>query len=270
MHPFRSTFLVLTLALALSASFGVKAAPIGPGFDLFATSASPLTIHPPQPCVTSCTLTFQGFAISSGTTGPGNTDTIIQRTGSLTDGATGEIASQLVELSLKSQSPVNIGGSFFDVFVDVNAIPPGPATMPTGPPVYDTLSPSTGTTTIDTNGPTGGTFHSFFDVFVDVILTAPGGDPSNPAQVVSHFAESGFTESISGTWYPPGPCIPNTGPGTGACQNGGFTPLSTTVTAGPLAWSPAVVPEPSTAVLLTAGVLGLAVRQRHVPGASIV
>jgi hypothetical protein len=155
----------------------------------------------------------QGFAIRPGVTGPGNTDTVIQRTGSIPDGATGTIPLQLVELSLKSTSPVNIGGSFFDVFVDVNAIPPGPQNMPTGPPVYDTLSPSTGTTTIDTNGPTGGAFHSFFNVFADVILTAPGGDLSNPAQVVSHFTQSGFAESVSGTWYPPGPCVPNTGPG---------------------------------------------------------
>ena len=75
------------LALVLGASLGAKAAPIGPGFDLFATGPSTFTIHLTQPCVTSCTLVFQSLTI-----GPGNTDTIVQRTGSLAEGATGPLA----------------------------------------------------------------------------------------------------------------------------------------------------------------------------------
>jgi hypothetical protein len=109
-----------------------------------------------------------------------------------------------------------------------------------------------------------GAFSASYTINADVILTAPGGDPTNPTQVVAHFADASFTESISGTWHPPNPCIPGTGPGTGVCDSGGFTIESLTVTAGPLAWSPAVVPEPGTGLLVLGGMLGLAVvRRRH-------
>ncbi|HME73615.1 MAG TPA: hypothetical protein VKM54_27690 [Myxococcota bacterium] len=94
-----------------------------------------------------------------------------------------------------------------------------------GPPAYDALPASTGTTTVLTNnGASGGTFSSTFTVYADVILTAPGGNPSDPAQVASHFPLASFTESIQGLWHPPNPCIPNSGPGTAVCQGDGFQP----------------------------------------------
>jgi hypothetical protein len=261
MRAFRS--IVPALALALGASPGAKAAPITAGFDLFTTGPSQLVI-PNGPCMNGCT--FQGFPISPGTTGPGNTDNIVQRTGSLPDGGTGPIASQLVELSLKSTSPVNIAGSFFDVFVTLNALPGGLNNIPVGPPQYDALPASTGTTTVLTNnGTSGGTFSASYTVNADVILTVRGGDPSNPAQVTSHSPLPSFTETIQGTWHPPGPCVPNTGPGTAVCQNGGFSPTPITVISGPLAWSPATVPDPSTALLFGSGLVGLAVAGRRRP-----
>ena len=58
-----------------------------------------------------------------------------------------------------------------------------------------------------------------------------------------------FTEAIQGLWH----LLTNSGPGTGACENGGFPPESFTVTATPLQLSPAVVSEPSTALLLVFG-----------------
>jgi hypothetical protein len=261
MHAFRSTP-GFALTLVLGAGLGAEAAPIGPGFDLFATGPSTLTIHPPQPCVTSCTLLFQGIPI-----GPGNTDTVVQRTGALADGATGPIPSQLVALSLESTGPVDIGGSFFDVFVTVNAIAPGTSNAPTGPPVYDTLPASTGTTTVLTNhGASGGTFSATYTVNADVILTAPGGSPSDPTQVVSHFAQGSVTESLQGVWHLPSPCTPDSGPGTGVCANGDFSPDSFTVTAGALALSPAVAPDPPTVLLVGSGLVGLLIAGRRRAG----
>ena len=51
--------------------------------------------------------------------GPGNTDTIIQRQADLIIGGP-VIPIQLTALSLKSSAPVNIGGTFFDVFVTLD------------------------------------------------------------------------------------------------------------------------------------------------------
>jgi hypothetical protein len=94
-------------------------------------------------------------------------------------------------------------------------------------------------------------------------ITVLGGDPSNPTQVTSHSPLPGFTETIQGTWHPPQPCIPNTGPGTAVCQNGGFSPTSITVISGPLAWSPTIVPDPSTALPFGSGLVGLALAGRR-------
>ena len=60
---------------------------------------------------------------------------------------------------------------------------------------------------------------------------------------------------------PPQPCLPDSGPGTGVCTNGGFTPDSVTVTADPLALSPA--PDPPTGLLLGTGLLGLMIAGRR-------
>jgi hypothetical protein len=245
--------------LALGLSPEANAGPIAPGFDLFLTGPSTLTLHPPQPCVGSCTLIFQGLPI-----GPGNTDTIAQRTGSLGDGATGAIPSQLIALSLESTSPVDLGGSFFDVFVTLNAISSGTSNAPAGPPVYDALAPSIGTTTVLTNNGTGGgTFDAAYTVNADVILTAPGGNPSDPIQVVAHFPLDPFAEAVQGVWHPANPCVPNSGPGTGVCENGGFSPVSFTVTAGALALSLAVAPDPPTVLLFGSGLVGLAIAGRR-------
>ena len=54
--------------------------------------------------------------------GPGNTDTIVQRQEDANlpgMGSSDTIPIEMVALSLQSTAPVNIGGSFFDVFVEL-------------------------------------------------------------------------------------------------------------------------------------------------------
>ena len=85
--------------------------------------------------------------------GPGLTDTIVQRQQNAyldPDGTAAPIPIQLVALSLESTAPVNVGGSFFDVFVTL-----------------DPSDASTGTMTISANAAgTGGTFTSTLDVLL--------------------------------------------------------------------------------------------------------
>jgi hypothetical protein len=95
-------------------------------------------------------------ALTGNPIGPGNTDTIVQRTEDGVFGST--IPLKLVALSLKSTAPVNIGGSFFDVFVDLD---PGVQ--------------STGSMVVNGNL-SGGTFNSFFDVFFDVFVRPAGSN----------------------------------------------------------------------------------------------
>src|SRR5437870_1937984 len=102
---------------------------------------------------------FMGNAI-----GPGNTDTIVERlaNATVTPGGAGDtIPIKLVALSLQSTSPVDVGGTFFNVFVTLD---------PTK------LSKNTGFMTILENAPgTGGTFSSIFTVFFQAKFVPVGG-----------------------------------------------------------------------------------------------
>jgi len=94
--------------------------------------------------------------------GPGNTDTIVQRQADATAIPGGPpalpIPIQIESLSLKSIAPVNVGGSFFDVFVDLAG------------------TQSKGTMTISENASsTGGTFNSFLPVNFDAMFKPVGG-----------------------------------------------------------------------------------------------
>jgi hypothetical protein len=102
MHAFRPAISALALWLALGVSSGAKAAPIGPGFDLDANGiSSPLTIQRPS----SSSATTQGDGVSIVGTRPGNTDTIIQRTGSLADGTMGTTGSGIQPSEMHALPP---------------------------------------------------------------------------------------------------------------------------------------------------------------------
>jgi PEP-CTERM motif len=122
-------------------------------------------------------------------TGPGNTDTIVQRQSDAVINGDA-IKIQLVQLSMESVAPVNIGGSFFDVFVTLD-----PAE----------LGRDIGSMSImgDT---TGGTFNSsFFDIFFKAHF-ANIGSPANSFDVFSSVQLS-QTGALWGPTPPPNAVI---------------------------------------------------------------
>lgn len=91
-------------------------------------------------------------------TGPGNTDTIVERKDDATvvnPGDTDTVEIELVALSLQSVSPVDIGGTFFDISVGLDGTQPSVGELEL---------------TLDNAGTPSGTFSSFFDVFVEISL----------------------------------------------------------------------------------------------------
>src|SRR2546423_7582379 len=96
--------------------------------------------------------------------GPGTHDPFVERRAiaSVPPGGVGDtIPIKLVALSLQSTSPVDVGGTFFNVFVTLD---------PTK------LSKNTGFMTILENAPgTGGTFSSIFTVFFQAKFVPVGG-----------------------------------------------------------------------------------------------
>jgi hypothetical protein len=138
---------------------------------------------------------FMGLPI-----GPGNTDTIVQRQADAAIGGAA-IPIQITALSLKSVAPVNVGGSFFDVFVTLD-------------PAH--LANDTGTMSI-MGTLAGGTFTSSLNVFFDAHFQPVGA--GSPFDVFSNvtLANAGATW---GPTPPPGIVIVN-GPddNTAADQN---------------------------------------------------
>lgn len=243
--------LLCAVGLLLLVPVSSSAAPIDPGYDYLTTPLDTATLD----------LTLMGLGVidleSRGIQGT-TTDTIVQRMGGLPDGGTGPIPVEIVALSLQSVSPVTIGTSFFDVFVEIDAgglwgLDPAPNPTP----------PSTGTLTVTSHVGDGGTFDSFFDVFADIVFVEQGNPGNNfhqgafPPPV--HITSTGSTWTHSGATDPsmggfrPGP-ITHTGPHP-----------QTDPAQGPF---PVPIPEPSTLVLgliATLGVGLMAIRKRRMP-----
>jgi len=197
------------------------------------------------------TVNFMGLPI-----GPGLTDTIVQRQADAFINV-GSIPIQLVALSMESTAPVNVHGSFFDVFVTLD-----PANLGKDVGMMSIMG---------TLG--GGTFTSFFDVFFDAHF-APVST-GQPFDVISSITLSNGGSAWSPT--PPPNAVIVTGPFGDQNANTHTGLPSNFVDFWPCSVAPctedssgaahhvvktAPAPEPSTLLLLGPAGLGLLWRMR--------
>jgi hypothetical protein len=130
---------------------------------------------------------LQGVPIQTST---GSTDTIMHRTQDVPQGG-GSVPLEVTALFMKSTSSVTFNGQPVDVYVTLNNS--GGKIPTTVVPQPDSLSPSTGTMTLRTDG----TFDSSFTVNADVIFVKAGTSVTNSANYVGH--QGAPTISLSST-----------------------------------------------------------------------
>lgn len=198
---------VLSLAVLLLAG-SVPVLAQSAGYDLFQTgSGSAVSL----PNIGSVSL--QGVAIQGST---GNTDTMIQRTSSVPPGG-GNVNVSMYALFMKSTSPVTFNGQSSDVYVTLNNT--GGTISTSVIPQPDSLSPSTGSLTVRTDG----TFDSSINVNADVIFVKAGTSVTNSANWLGHQAGPSVTmSSTNSTWST---SAPSGYPAPSGFPSGGFYPI---------------------------------------------
>jgi len=145
----------------------------------------------------------------------GNTDTIMHRTQDVPQGG-GTVPLEVTALFMKSVSSVNYNGQQVDVYVTINNS--GGKVSTSVLPQPDSLSGSTGTMTVRTDG----TFDSSFNVNADVIFVRAGTSVTNSANYVGHQAASTISLSSTNSTYTTTP--PSGYPSSSTFPSGGIYP----------------------------------------------
>ncbi len=228
--------------LLLGATF-LWADPIYPGYDLLhsgpGTQINLLGLGPTDPFHVDLTVPLVGDPLP----GLGNTDTIVQRTGSVDDGATTPgIPIQIVALSLTSVAPITVdigsGPQMWDVHVALSS------------------TPSLGNIMITNHGDLGSdTFGAQFQVNWNVDFTPVGGGTTMQFMVPDTLIGTGAWDHAAPPLYPVDPSYPS----------GGFY-ITDPIFAGSifaLDVVPAQIPEPSAALLLGGGLAALLYLRRR-------
>lgn len=222
---------VFVVTIALGVGHTASADPIGPGFDLFTTVPGTFANIPGIGVVF-----FMGGQPLIPET---NTDTIVERLQGIDPfpvGGMGTIDIILRELSLQSVAPVNVGGTFFDVFVT------------------ELPDQTLGSMTVFHTTDGGGTFTSTLPINALLTFVPVGGGESFTATFSTILMANCGWSHTPPPGYPTPPEFPS----------GGFFPLGqlcieTSATGNEAHFTkPAEVPEPATLLLLASGLMGIA------------
>jgi hypothetical protein len=200
-----SKSLLMLALLAVSAFASAQTA----GYDLLQTgSGASIDLS----SVNLGNVPLTGVPIQGGT---GTTDTIMHRTQDVPQGG-GSVPLEVTALFMKSTSSVNFNGQPVDVYVTINNS--GGKVSTSVLPQPDSLSGSTGTMTVRTDG----TFDSSFNVNADVIFVKAGTSVTNSGNYVGHQAAKTISLSSTNSTYTSTP--PAGYPNSATFPSGGIYP----------------------------------------------
>ena len=223
-------FCLLVSAAVLLACLPLASAQTA-GFDLLQTGSGASVDLSSVSGLSPSVVTLKGVAIQSST---GGADTIMHRTQDVPMGG-GAVPVNVNALYMKNSGSETLNGQPIDVYVTINNS--GGAISTSVLPQPDSLSGSTGTVTVRTDG----TFDSSITVNADIIFVRAGASPTNPANYLGHQAAPPISlSSTNSSWSSTAPAGY---PSSSSYPSGGFYPRP--VHNGPHPVVPAACPSPS-------------------------